>query len=677
MSSNRTHIRSITLPALALGLLALPFMLPAKSTAPGLERPRMLFVEVYPEVERGNWEPVEALSEADRELLERYPLWPDLEAAWLKASLPSVDEARVDGFLDRHGQLKPARDLRYRYALHLARSGQHEAYLALYRSFYQGLEVARLDCHALSAEIAVGDSHRVTRRAIALWMTGQSQADECDPVFAWLKDRGDLTAAHYSERYDLAIEARQFSRARWLGKTLGDAWVAEAEAWQRAAGDPEAYLRSIAGRQTDRSALERLRYAFEQLTYADPVIAAELWTANADRHPFADADRLAIERHIALWTARDGLPGAYEQLTNLPSAAQNDEVLRWRARVSLRSGEWARLLDDIAAMADAEAAKDEWRYWRAIALERTDSPEDARNALAAIAAERSYYGFLAADALGLPYAFGDAPLAADEAVMADLAVRPDLVRAGELFFVGLDSRGRSEWDTAVRRLSRDEQQQAALLAHQWGWHSRAIATAARLSEFDDLEIRYPLPFSDEFERGSQAASIPATWALGVARSESLFMRDVRSGAGAIGVMQLMPATGRAVARRIDVQYSGLDSLTDPATNIRLGTRYLGEMTERFDGNRVLATAAYNAGPHRVDAWLPEAAPVETRIWIENIPFNETRKYVRRVLAAETIFHWRMTGETRRLSDVLTAILPPTDETVARLSGDTTEHYLDR
>ena len=676
MSSNRTQIRSITLPALALGLLALPFMLPAKSTAPALERPRTLFIEVYPEVERGNWEPVDALGAKDRGLLERYPLWPDLEAAWLKASLPNVDAARIEGFLDRHGQLKPARDLRYRYALHLARSGQHEAYLALYRSFYQGLEVARLDCHALAAEIAVGDSHRVTRRAIALWMTGQSQADECDPVFAWLRERGDLTAAHYSERYDLAIEARQFARARWLGKTLGDAWVAEAEAWQRAAGNPEAYLRSIAGRQTERTALERLRYAFEQLTYADPLIAAELWAVNADRHPFSDADRLAIERHIALWTARDGLPGAYEQLTGLPPAAQNDEVLRWRARVSLRSGEWARLRDDIAAMADAEAAKDEWRYWRAIALERTNATDDARSALATIAAERSYYGFLAADALGLPYEFGDAPLAADEAVMADLAARPDLLRAGELFFVGLDSRGRSEWDAAVRRLSRAEQQQAALLAHQWGWHSRAIATAARLSEFDDLEIRYPLPFTDEFERGSEAASIPATWALGVARSESLFMRDVRSRAGAIGVMQLMPATGRAVARRIDVQYSGLDSLTDPATNIRLGTRYLGEMTERFDGNRVLATAAYNAGPHRVDAWLPEAAPVETRIWIENIPFNETRKYVRRVLAAETIFHWRMTGETRRLSDVLTAILPPTDETVAVLRDDTTEHYLD-
>ena len=130
------------------------------------------------------------------------------------------------------------------------------------------------------------------------------------------------------------------------------------------------------------------------------------------------------------------------------------------------------------------------------------------------------------------------------------------------------------------------------------------------------------------------------------------MRDVRSSAGAIGLMQLMPSTGRKVARAIRLPYSGLDTLTDPQSNIRLGTTYLGQMAERYGGNRVLATAAYNAGPRRVDAWLPQSGNIDARVWIENIPFDETRTYVRRVFAAETIFHWRMTGETRRLSDEL-------------------------
>lgn len=136
------------------------------------------------------------------------------------------------------------------------------------------------------------------------------------------------------------------------------------------------------------------------------------------------------------------------------------------------------------------------------------------------------------------------------------------------------------------------------------------------------------------------------------------MRDARSRAGAIGLMQLMPSTGRKVAREIRLPYSGLDTLVDPHKNIRLGTTYLGSMAARYDGNRVLATAAYNAGPHRVDRWLPDSAAMDARVWIENIPFNETRKYVRRVMAAETIFHWRITGSARRLSEELPAVEPP-------------------
>jgi soluble lytic murein transglycosylase len=197
--------------------------------------------------------------------------------------------------------------------------------------------------------------------------------------------------------------------------------------------------------------------------------------------------------------------------------------------------------------------------------------------------------------------------------------------------------------------------QAAILAQRWGWHSRAIAAAASVGDYDDLALRYPLPYSETFRQYAEDASISPTWAYGVARSESLFMRDVRSRAGAIGLMQLMPATGKMVAKQINLPYSGLDTLTNPVSNIRLGTTYLGDMAERYGGNRVLATAAYNAGPHRVDAWLPQVGDLDARIWIENIPFNETRGYVRRVLAAETIFHWRLTGEIRRMSDELLVV----------------------
>ncbi len=642
---------------------------PAYAGEPSIEQQRGLFESVYPEVERGDWSVVETLDARDRRHLESYVLWPDLRAAYLRATLSRQTPATVEDFLDAHPTSRPARDLRYRYALNLARRGRHAEFLEAYRSYYQGREIARLDCLALNAELEMGQTGRIVQRVEALWLVGHSQADECDPVFAWARTAGHLTPTLYRKRFELAIEARAFTRARWLGKSLGPEYVTRAEAWQRAAGKPATLIRS-ARRAVDDDARSRLVYAFERLTFRDPVEALALWQDVQRRHPFTTAEIDQVERHIALWTARDALPGAYRLLERLAPTARTTEVMRWRARVALREGDFARVLADIDAMPAGEASRDEWRYWRAVALDENGSREAALLLFRELATERSYYGFLAADTLGVSYAFGDELLAADSDVLAELGRREDLIRARELFLVGLDSRGRSEWDLAVNYLSDAHKLQAAILAQRWGWHSRAIATAASAGSYDDLALRYPLPFVDEFAAAAEAASIPKPWAYGVARSESLFMRDVRSGAGAVGLMQLMPATGREVARQLAMRYEGLATLTDPAANIRLGTGYLGRMSDRFGGNRVLATAAYNAGPHRVDSWLPAQEPIETRVWIENIPFNETRAYVRRVLAAETIFHWRLTGKTERLSGVVDDILrPQLERTVAALEGE--------
>ena len=651
-----------------VGIVALLGLLLHPGTAvadPALDTQRELFRQVYADVERGNWGAVDALSVADRARLQEYILWPDLRAAWFRANIRKVERNDIEAFLQHYGMLKPARELRFHYALHLARSGRLDDYLDVYRTYYQGLDIARLDCIALHAEIETGSGDRIANRGRALWLTGDSQADECDPVFGWMRDAGQLTEDDYRARYALAIEARAFTRARWLARSLDETRLEHASDWLRAQSRPEQFVAAHARRADETVSREQIAYAIERITYRDPREALELWKRVQQVYMFPTRLRHATSRHIALWTARDNLPGAYELLTGLPLAAQDAEVMRWRARVSLRTQQWSDLLNDIAMMTADERDSEQWRYWRGIALARSNRAAAAHELLEALATERSYYGFLAADEIGVPYAFAHDALAADEIVIESLSRRQDLQRARELFLVGLDSRGRSEWSAAIAGLSEADKIQAAVLAHRWGWHSRAIATAASAGHYNDLSLRYPLPFRQSFEQHATAASIPTTWALGIARSESLFMRDVRSRAGAIGLMQLMPATGRQVARENKLSYAGLDTLTDPNLNILLGTSYLGSMVARYDGNHVLATAAYNAGPHRVDRWLPESSVVDARIWIENIPFNETRKYVRRVLAAETIFHWRMTGEMRRLSERLPQVRPlPGDQRLA-------------
>lgn len=638
-----------------IGSLLLVAIWAAVAEAGEIERQRELFRNAYVEVERGNWGVVDNLSQDDQNSLQSYILWPDLRATWLRARINSVPEAEITAFVQQYGTLKPARELRYRHALNFVRNDDLAGYLRIYEQFYQGQDIAKLDCLALQAEIEAGRHQRVEVRAIELWLTGESQVSECDPVFKYLGDRNLLSQVEYQKRFDLAIQARSFGLAKWLAKKIDQQHVETATNWQQAQANPEDFLRYDWKNSSDAILRKQLVYAAERLTYRDPEIAAALWKRTAKQFKFSESQKLQTARHIALWTARDNLPGAYKQLVQLPPAAANEEVLRWRARTSLRDANWQRLLIDIAAMEDAERNSEEWRYWQAIAQIETGQALTAIADLESLRLERSFYGFLAADKLSKEYALDHSSLAIDTVKLAELESRPEVLRARELFFVGQDSRGRSEWDAALRHLPDHEKLQAAILADRWGWHSRAIAAVASSGEYDDLSIRYPLPYMTSFEASSTQANIPPTWAYGIARSESLFMRDVRSHAGAIGLMQLMPATGREVAREIKIPYSGLTTLVNPESNIRLGTSYLGKMAARYGGNQVLATAAYNAGPHRVDGWLPENGSLDARVWIENIPFNETRKYVKRVLAAQTIFHWRMTGKVRRLSDELSLV----------------------
>lgn len=620
--------------------------------AASLEQQRELFLAVYPSVERGDWSPIDTLSAEEQALLQEYALWPDLRATWLRARILTADHDEVEAFLQQYGTLRPARELRYRYALHLAAASDLAGFLTIYEEFYQGLNIAKLDCLALQAELKIGRRDRIAARAKDLWTVGKSQVDECDPVFRHLGKSQLLTAADYKRRFELAIDAREFTRARWLAKSIDQKHIDIASQWIRAQRNPETFVRRHRQWLDDPATLNQLVYAIERITYRDPVRALEHWKDVLQRQEFPPDQEHGVWRHIALWMARDRLPGAYDALVSLPVGPNDEEILRWRARTSLREGNWQNLVLDIGAMTEAERDTEDWRFWHAVALKRLGRAEESLTALTTLAAERSYYGFLAADELGMPYALNASAIVADEEVIAKLEEMPELVRARELYFVRQDSRGRSEWQSAVNHLAADEKVQAAILAQRWGWHSRAIASAASVGEYDDLALRYPLPYLEAFESLSAEAGIPHTWAYSVARSESLFMRDIRSHAGAIGLMQLMPATGRQVARELRLPFSGQDTLTDPDSNIRLGTTYLGQMAERFGGNRVLATAAYNAGPHRVAQWLPGTGSLDARIWIESIPFNETRKYVRRVLEAETIFHWRMTGERRRLSDHL-------------------------
>ena len=636
------------------GLTAILLTLAAVTVeAATIEEQRAAFRDVYKAAERGEWAPVEAR----RDVLEDYILWPDLRAAWLRRNLD--DEDAVVEFLATYPALKPTRNIRFRFARQLMRRGRHADYLSIYAYHYADLGDATLDCLAANARIELGYHAAAFHDAERLWLIGRSQDKACDPVFAWLRKSGRLDRRLLQERYALAIEALDFGLARYLARSLDQDHLDSAQRWLQARDNSLAFLRTADLRSRTPEYMEQLTYAAKRLARRDPEAAYLEWRRIRTDFRVEREQDLSVAREVALWSARRARDGSKALMAKLPAAAIDDEVRRWQIRDALRRQDWLAVANTIESLQGEEANDEEWRYWLAVAYERTGRHTDARLAFRTLAAERSYYGFLAADQIGQGYALEDQTVAADEAVIAELRSSPAIQRARELFLTGLDGRARSEWNEATRDLDEARQAQAALLADRWGWHSRAIATAARIGHYDSLQLRYPLPHRSMFTAAAAKAGIPEAWAYGIARSESIFMRDVRSSAGAIGLMQLMPATGRSTAAELSLPYRGVDTLVDPASNIRLGTWYLGKMHDRFGQHAALATAAYNAGPHRVSQWLPEQRPIDARIWVETIPFNETRDYVRRVLTADVIFQWRLSGQPRRLSDHLTLITPAT------------------
>ena len=620
-----------------------------------LETQRAIFRKAYPKARAGTRSAVDD----NRVRLADYPLLPYLEAAWLRARIDKVDGSTVQRFLDSHPDLAETDRLRRRWALSLAKRGRHKQYLALYQAHYaRDGDDAELACHALDARLKLRRPLSLADDAIDLWLVGKSQPDACDDVFAWLDEQGHLTTALRRKRLRLALDNFEFSLARYLARGLHREDVEKVEAWVRMRSRPDREL-AKAARLADRDDTRRLLLVGLKRLASRKPDEATAWMDQLERQYRFDADDVGAVRHrIAVWSARKQLPAAQDRLHALDSDYRDDEASAWAARSAMLAADWPAALAALGHLSDDAAASAQWRYWRARGLEATGQTEAATDIYRSIAGERGFYGFLSADRLELPYTFSHQPADADEALIARLAVTPDLLRARELFLVNLHGTGRREWEHAMSRLDEAERGQAAILAHRWGWHSRAIRAAVRNGLGDDLDIVYPMPFEPLFAAGSQRAGIASPWVYGIARSESLFMPDVASHAGALGLMQLMPATGRDTARRAGISYRGRYSLLDPETNVALGTTYLGWMYERFGASRVLATAAYNAGPHRVKAWLPEVDPVPADVWIEAIPFTETRKYVRRVLTADAIFHWRSTGQSQRLASLMAPVSPP-------------------
>lgn len=569
----------------------------------------------------------------------------------LEQRLHQVSRSELKSYLDRyHPETHLAKKLREDYLLKAREQGRWEDFLALYADTGN----VDLQCTFLHRQSLRSGFRQVREKVQAVWLQGHSLPASCDPLFEELYADASFSEALLWERIRLSVAAKNISLAKAMARRLSTQGQAWANVYIGATVNPEVVLRLRRDAQNPYFQ-ESMYLALLTLAKKDPAEAQRLWPTVKRQVNFSTEEKKQVLQTIAFEAARKDLPEAERWLRDLPPGAMDKTTLEAYLRLLLAKNDWQALATMLKKLDPAQQATGQVAYWQGRALERLGRHSEAEAAYRLAAQERSYYGFLAADKVNLPYQFNDQPISKDTALLDNfLQAHPDVALALDLFRLGQTTLARQEWSALERRFSEDDYLILAALAHRQGFHDRAIAMVAKVRAFDDLNLRFPLAYREAIERLSLKNGIHPAWAFGILRQESIYVTDIRSSAGATGLMQLMPATARMMARKVGRGSSF--TITDPETNIDLGTAYLAEMLEDFDGNYVLATAAYNAGPGRSRAWQ-HLVELPADIWIERIPFQETRQYVKRVMEYMVVFDWLLDGEYQRISERVNVIPP--------------------
>jgi soluble lytic murein transglycosylase len=388
----------------------------------------------------------------------------------------------------------------------------------------------------------------------------------------------------------------------------------------------------------------------KKLAKRDPDRAQALLSAiPADRLDATRRGQVAYE--IALWTVASYSPGAATRLNAVPASAYDDKLHEWQVREAISRGDDSAALAAIEKMGDKQRSNSQWQYFEARLRERLGQGGAARALYAKAAQAPTFHGWLAADRLQQPYALCPLDPPADAAIDKRVAGNAGLMRALDLFAIERPDAAAREWVAAVKPMPDDERRVAVKRAIAEGWFDRAVfGMNAATEDLRYYSLRFPMHHESDIRVQSQVNGLDPAWVAGQTRAESSFMPRARSGADARGLMQLVPDTGMQVSRRLGLAWGGGETLYDPATNIRLGTAYMRQMLDRYDGQAYQAIAAYNAGPAPLEKWRAARGQLDPDFFVESIPWKETRDYVSRVLAFSVVYDWRLNGNAAPLSE---------------------------
>jgi soluble lytic murein transglycosylase len=592
----------------------------------------------------------------DSKSLSAYVLYPYLVAARLQHEIKTTSNSDVDArtqkFLLSYASWPLSRDLRKAWLQSFIQRQDWPGFVAAYSP-----DVAddSLRCQQLLARSKIGADAALQEDALKLWLTGQKMPQACTPVFDWMRQQGWLLPVLAEKRARLALVAGNVELAEFMAQMVAPERAPALLRWARLIRSPREELSVLIADPKAAVEADALLDGYSRLARSKPDIALQLYK------PLLEAEQLRGEAAVpytvalALGLAWGRLPEAVEYFERLPEAAADTRVQEWRIRAALWNGHWELAREWIARLPKTLAMQDRWTYWRARALEKNKTTQaQAVSLYEGLSAQNNIYGALAAWRLGRAHTPTPQPQIADVAAQSALQANEGIIRAHALHQVDRDAWAMAEWRKALEDATPATRVQAGILASRWGWHAQAIPTLATAAAFDDFDLTYPLAYEPQVKKAQELTGISPAWINAVMRQESLFNPEAVSSANAYGLMQLLLPTARSVAKRWKLPLPTQEALFQPTTNLQLGAAYLSELRDKFGGNLLQALGSYNAGPGAVARWLPPQI-MDADVWIENIPYNETRSYIQKILWHITVFSWKETGKAQDLSAVLAPI----------------------
>lgn len=567
---------------------------------------------------------------------DNYVLAPYLDYWRLLLKLDKADAAEVQAFLARYADYPFAERLRNEWLKVLGKRQQWGSFFEFYAQPEK--EDVSVACYAAQGRHVQGQPNALAD-ARPLWLTGADQSTACDTLFELMKNSGVLTEEDVWARMRLAFQANRVTVARAVTQYLSEVIDANRlKQFDKVYENPQRMLEKRLIGLDSRLGRELALYAIERVVRSQPTLGVDLWSKLHDNFN-RDEQRYAWGR-IALHAARRHDPQALDLFRKAEGVVLDAEQLAWQARAALRAGDWDALLAIVATMSQLQQDEAAWRYWKARALKERNNIAAANALLVPLTRERSFYGLLAGEEMGEAVRAPPVSYRASDGDVAAVKMLPGVQRALELYLLDMRWEAKSEWLLATRGFDDRQLIAAAELAFRQEWYDVAINTADKTALTHDFALRYPTPYRDTMEAYVRDNQLDEAWVYGLIRQESRFVNLARSGVGASGLMQVMPATARWIAKRMgmDDYHPGLIQRVE--TNIQLGTYYLRHVLDEMNGQPLMATAAYNAGPGRPKRWA-DNKPMEGAVYAETIPFSETRDYVQKVMANAHFYAHRL------------------------------------